>query len=339
MSSIDFSEALDCLRKAQSVLISCHVRPDGDSLGSAAGMAQMLTGQGKSAEIILPSELPDRYAFLFEQKQPRVIQDDWRRGGLAGFDTVVIVDTSVRVQLEPQYEFLKSCNLPVLIIDHHLESENIGTVELLDSSASAIGLMVAELAEAWPVELSAAAAKALFTAIASDTGWFRFPNADSRTYRQAWRLLQAGVRPTEVYSSLYMQASVAKVRLMGRALDSLELFCEGRLACMSLLKEDFRQTQAVHAETEGLINESLRIGSVIAAVMLTEDENGSIRVNFRSKRQINVARIAEGFGGGGHKLAAGAQLAGGITEAKEKIVSAIREEFSRQAKSADDSDT
>ncbi|MCK4851379.1 MAG: bifunctional oligoribonuclease/PAP phosphatase NrnA, partial [Phycisphaerae bacterium] len=302
MSSIDFSEALDCLKKAQSVLISCHVRPDGDSLGSAAGMAQMLAGQGKSAEIILPSELPDRYAFLFEQEQPRVIEDDWRRAQLAGFDTVVIVDTSVRAQLEPQFEFLKSCNLPVLVIDHHLESENIGTVELLDRSASAVGLMVAELAEAWPVELSAAAAKALFTAIASDTGWFRFPNADSRTYHQAWRLLQAGVRPTEVYSSLYMRASVAKVRLMGRALDSLELFCEGRLACMSLLKEDFRQTQAVHAETEGLINESLRIGSVIAAVMLTEDENGSIRVNFRSKRQINVARIAERFGGGGHKL-------------------------------------
>lgn len=336
MSSIDFSEALDCLKKAQSVLISCHVRPDGDSLGSAAGMAQMLGSQGISAEIILPSELPDRYAFLFEQERPRVVTDDWRRAQLRGFDTVVIVDTSVRAQLEPQYDFLKSCNLPVLVIDHHLESENIGTVELLDRSASAVGLMVAELAEAWSVELNASAAKALFTAIASDTGWFRFPNADSRTYRQAWQLLQTGVRPTEVYRSLYMRDSVGKIRLLGRALGSLELLCEGRLACMSLLKEDFRQAQAVRAETEGLINESLRIGSVIAAVMLTEDENGSIRVNLRSKRQINVARIAERFGGGGHELAAGAQLSGSMAQAKEKIVSAIREEFSRWAKPDDE---
>ncbi len=335
MSNIDFSEALDCLKKSQSVLISCHVRPDGDSLGSASGMGQILRSQGKSAEIILPSELPARYAFLFEQEQPRVIEDDWRGAQLAGFDTVVIVDTSVRAQLEPQFEFLKGCNLPVLVIDHHLESENIGTVELLDRSASAVGLMVAELAEAWPVELDARAAKALFTAIASDTGWFRFPNADSRTYQQAWRLLEAGVRPTEVYRSLYMQASAGKLRLLGRALGSLELFCEGRLACMSLLKKDFRQTQAVRADTEGLINESLRIGSVVAAVMLTEDEDGSIRANFRSKRQINVARIAERFGGGGHKLAAGAQLAGSIGQAKENVVSAICEEFSRSAQAAD----
>ena len=99
---------------------------------------------------------------------------------------------------------------------------------------------------------------------------------------------------------------------------------------MSLLRENFRQSKAVQAETEGLINQSLQIGSVIAAVMLTESQNGSIRVNFRSKRIINVAQIAEGFGGGGHKLAAGAELPGSIEQAKEKIVWAIREEFSRR---------
>ncbi len=327
MSSIDFSQALDCLKKAQSVLITCHVRPDGDSLGSAAGLARMLASLGKSAQIILPSDLPARYVFLFERDRPRVIKDDWQQVSLAGFDTVVIVDTSVQAQLEPQYEFLKNCSLPVLVIDHHLESENIGTVELLDPSASAVGLMIAELFEAWPVELDADSAKALFTAIATDTGWFRFPNADFRSYHQASRLLQAGAQPSELYEILYMQSSQGKMRLTGKALDSLELFCDGRLACMSLLREDFRQSQAEQADSEDLINESLRIGSVIAAVMLTETENGSIRVSLRSKGQINVARIAERFGGGGHKLAAGAQLAPGIAQAKEKIVSAIGEEF------------
>ena len=137
MSSIDFSQALDCLNKAKSVLISCHVRPDGDSLGSALGLAHILRSQGKSAEIILPSELPSRYSFLFEHEQPQVVPGDWRQAKLGNFDTVVIVDTSVRAQLGPQYEFLKSCNLAVLVIDHHLESEDIGTVELLDPTASA----------------------------------------------------------------------------------------------------------------------------------------------------------------------------------------------------------
>ncbi len=239
MSSIDFSQALDCLKNAQSILITCHVRPDGDALGSAVGLARMLTSLGKSAQIILPSDLPARYVFLFDRERPKVIKEDWRQANLAGFDTVVVLDTSVEAQLEPQYEFIKTCNLPVLVIDHHLESENIGTVELLDPSASAVGLMIAELFEAWPVELDADSAKALFTAIATDTGWFRFPNADFRSYRQASHLLQAGARPTEVYRSLYMQSSEGKVRLLGRALDSLELFCDGRLACMTLLKKDF----------------------------------------------------------------------------------------------------
>ena len=327
MSSIDYSQALACLKKAQSVLLTCHIRPDGDSLGSAVGLARMLNILGKSAQIILPSELPARYVFLFDGERPRVIKEDWRQASLAGFDTVVILDTSVEAQLEPQYEFLKGCNFPVLVIDHHLESENIGTIELLDPSAGAVGLMVAELFEAWPVELDVDSAKALFTAIATDTGWFRFSNADSRSYGQASRLLQAGARPSELYERLYMQVSPGKMRLVGKALDSLELFCEGRLACMSLLREDFRQSQAEQADSEDLINESMRIGSVIAAVMLTETENGTIRVSLRSKGQIDVARIAQRFGGGGHKLASGIQLAQGMAQAKEAIVSAISEAF------------
>ena len=327
MSKLDFSQALDCLKKAQSILITCHVRPDGDSLGSAVGLADILKSVGKSVEIIVTDEIPQRYTFLFEQDKARVIADDWTKADLTGFDTVVIVDTSVKAQLIPQFDFLNSCHLPILVIDHHLESENIGTIELLDSSACAVGLLIAELARAWPVELNCATAKALFTSIASDTGWFRFPNADLRTYREVAELVQAGVRPTEIYTKLYLQASPARLKLQARALSSLELFCDERLACMSLTQEDFSQTQAKPADTEGLINESLQIGSVTAAIMLTEQLNGSVRVNLRSKGEINVAQIAERFGGGGHKLAAGVQFAGTLAQARKELISAISQEM------------
>ena len=106
MSSIDFSKALHLLDKAGSILITCHTRPDGDALGSASALAQILRSKGKSAEIILPSQLPSRYAFLFQPQAPRVIQDDWLKAAIDGFDTAVVLDTSVQAQLVPQFDFL-----------------------------------------------------------------------------------------------------------------------------------------------------------------------------------------------------------------------------------------
>lgn len=328
MSNIDFSKALDCLDKASSILITCHTRPDGDALGSAAALAQILRAKGKSAEIILPSDLPSRYAFLFAQP-PRVIQDDWRQAAPTGFDTAVVLDTSVRAQLIPQYDFLCSDGLPVLVIDHHLSNEPFGTVNIIDPTASSVGLLVAELAQAWSVDLTLPAAEALFTAIATDTGWFKFPNADLRTFRQACQLIQAGVQPAKIHKTLYMQANPGRIRLLARALSTLELFCDGRLACMSLQQDDFVQAAAEPSDTEDFVNEPLRIESVEAAVMLTEmPQNGSVRISLRSKRQIDVAQLAKRFGGGGHSRAAGAQMLGPLSRAKQEIVSALTEELS-----------
>ena len=331
MSQIDFSKALDFLNAASSVLITCHTRCDGDSLGSAVALAQILRAKGKSAEIILPSPLPSRYAFLFTDNSPRIIQEDWRSAGLAGFDSAVVLDTSVRAQLVPQYDFLCADGLPVLVIDHHLSHEAFGTVNIIDPTASSAGLLVGELARAWSVDLTPATAEALFTAIATDTGWFKFPNADLRTYRQACQLIRAGVQPAKIHKTLYMQANPGRVRLLARALSTLELFCDGRLACMSLQQDDFVQAAAEPSDTEDFVNEPLRIESVEAAVMLTEmPEKGSVRISLRSKRQIDVAQLAKRFGGGGHSRAAGAQLVGPLSRARQEIISALTEELSRQ---------
>ena len=329
MSNIDFSKALDCLANAGSIVITCHTRPDGDALGSAVALAQILQDKGKSVEIILSSALPSRYAFLFSRQPPRVIQDTWPRTLLKEFDTAVVLDTSVRAQLAPQFDFLRSGELRVLVIDHHLSNEPLGAVSIIDPSASSVGLLLAELAQVWSVGLKSSVAEALFVALATDTGWFRFPNADLRTYRQAWQLMQAGVQPAKLYEALYMRESPGRVRLAARALATLELFCNGRLACMALLQEDFKQTQAEPSDSEDLVNEPLRIGSVEVAVMLIEDQPGLVRLSLRSKRQINVARIAEHFGGGGHSQAAGAQFAGPVSRVKQEIVSVLTQELSR----------
>ena len=328
MSKIDFSKALDCLAEARSIVITCHTRCDGDSLGSAAGLAQILEAKGKSSEIILPSPFPSRYAFLFSEDPPRVIQDDWREASLEAFDTAVVLDASVRAQLRPQFDFLISAEMQLLVIDHHLTHERIGTANIIDPTASSVGLLIAELAQAWSVDIEPRTADSLFTAMASDTGWFRFPSTDSRTYQQAWQLTQAGAKPAGVYENLHMRANPGRIMLLARALGSLELLCGGRLAYMSLLPQDFQQAQAQPSDTEDLVNEPLRIGSVEVAVMLIEDQPGSVRLSLRSKRQVDVARIAEGFGGGGHSRAAGFQFAGSVSQGKQQIISALSEELS-----------
>ena len=328
MSKIDFSPALQLLQKSKSVLLTTHLKPDGDALGSAAGLALILGSKGKSTQIVLPSPLPAEYAFLFGCEPPRVICDDWCRHSLQEFDTVVILDTSVESQLQPQFQFLRACPMQILVIDHHLTTGSISTVQIIDPTASAVGLLVAELAHAWQISLGPPAAQALFTAIATDTGWFRFPNTDARTFRQAASLLQAGAELDRIYQTLYMKRSPAKLKLLGRTIDSLQLLCRERLACMTLRQTDFQQTHATLADTEDLINEPLRIGSVIAAVLFVEQQDGSTRLSLRSKGPLDVAQIARQFGGGGHKLAAGAQLPTPLEQTRQTVLPALERQIS-----------
>lgn len=329
MSNIDFTPAIDCLSSASSIAITCHVRPDGDALGSAVGLSRLLRGQGKNTRIILPSILPGRYAFMFDQP-PQVIEEDWQQALLPEFDVIVVLDTAVQSQLSAQFDFLRSCNSQILVIDHHLPGaqQDLGTVRLIDPTASSVGLLVTELAQTWSGSIDEPTAEALFVALATDTGWFRLPNADARTYNVAAWLTQAGASPSKLYEVLYLREPPGKLRLTGRALNSLELLQDDRLACTVLLLEDFSQAQAEPADTEDLVNEPLRISSVVVSMMLTEQPDGT-RISLRSKRQIDVAAVAAQFGGGGHKLAAGARLPFPPAQAKQQLFTTLAREFAR----------
>ncbi len=327
MSNIDFTPVIDCLSSASSIAITCHVRPDGDALGSAVGLSGFLQRQGKNTRIILPSPLPNRYAFLFDQP-PQIIEEDWRQAHLPDFDVFVVLDTAAKSQLAAQFDFLRSSKSQILIIDHHLptSSQDLGAIRLIDSTASSVGLLVTELAQTFSGNIDKTTAEALFTALATDTGWFRLPNVDARTYAVAAQLAHAGASPSKLYQALYLREPPGKLRLTARALNSLELLHNDRLACLTLLLADFRQAQAQAADTEDLVNEPLRISSVLISVMLTELPEGT-RISLRSKRQIDVAAVAAQFGGGGHKLAAGASLPLPPAQAKQQLLAALTREF------------
>ncbi len=320
----DYSKAIELIGKSSSVLITTHAKPDGDACGSVVAMCDILAGLGKSVQPLMLTDVPDWYTFLFEQKVPVLGEDvsfeQLQQGQFGTFDLILIVDTNSCSQLGQFASYLQQqSNTPVLIIDHHATADGLGTVEVADSSAAAAGLVLHDLLKYGGWELTERIAEALFIAIATDTGWFQFSNADARVYRACSELIEAGANPTEIYDKLFNTFSGRRFKLMVTMLNTLELHFHGRYATQHITKQDFERIGADYSDSENLINECHRIESVKASALFIELKDGRIRCSLRSRGALNVSEIAQKFGGGGHKRAAGTFLPGPLENAKGLI--------------------
>jgi len=324
-----YRQVIDALSGCKRVLITTHVRPDGDALGSCAAMAMGLRQVGVESEVLLLSHLPRKYGFIFEENKITYqdVEKGWpERYPLERFDALLVVDTGTWSQLPGLKERLEGWVGKKVVIDHHLTQEDWADVKLVVKEAAASGEVVAELLDEWEIKVDGGIATALYVALVSDTGWFQFANTRPYTLRLAATLMESGVETDRIYQTMYQNESVKRVALATRAQESLELQAGGRLAVMTLTRADFEQTDAGVADTENLINIPLQIGSVEVSIMIVEGrEAGPIRINLRSKGQVDVARFAEGFGGGGHARAAGLKLEMRLEEAKERVVAAMGE--------------
>jgi phosphoesterase RecJ-like protein len=244
---------------------------------------------------------------------------------VAESDAVVIVDTCAYAQLEAVADWLPHAPR-TLVIDHHPTRDPVATrpgdLRLLDESAGAVCVMLLELFRALGVRPDAPTATALLVGVATDTGWFRFPNTDARVLRAAARLVAAGAPLSPVYRYIYEQDSPARLRLAGRMLANLELRAGGRLAVLRLRRSDFAAVGADGTVTEDLVNEAGRLGGTEATVMFTEEPDGRVRVNLRSRLHLDVATLAQQFGGGGHARAAGARVTGAWEEVEARVLAA-----------------
>jgi len=320
----EFRSVTSWLEECHPPLLVSHQRPDGDSLGALTAMAAALRGCGKEPLAVLYAPLPAPYAFLSdatEWRQWSAVRDTLA----ARCDALVIVDTCALAQLEPIGDFLPDAPR-TLVIDHHATRDAIGLrpgdLRCFDETASAVCLIIAEWARSAGIELDQAATSALFVGIATDTGWFRFTNTDARTLRVAAELLDGGADASALYRALYLQDPPEKVHLVARALAGLTLEAGGRLAVMRLRRADFEATGADGSMTENLINEAARLGSTEATLLFTEDPDGVVRVNFRSKQRLDVAELARRFGGGGHARAAGARVRGRWDDVVPQVLAA-----------------
>jgi phosphoesterase RecJ-like protein len=301
-----------------------HLRPDADGLGSQLALADALIGMGKRPRVVIPSNLPPRYAFLntpaipIEQFTPATA-DRFRDA-----DAVLVMDTGTWNQIGEFGDFLKTLTVPKAVIDHHRTQDDLGAERFVDVSAEATGRLTYELIRALGVPISRRAAHHLFMALALDTGWFRHPNTTAATFTLASELVALGADPPPLYEQLFEAAPVARLKLIGRALDRLQTRANGKVAFVEVYLSDYAAIGAVPGDTEDLINYPRSVDGVEVALIFIEQPEGGTKVSFRSRR-LDVSRLAERFGGGGHKLAAGARADGDLPTVRDQVLRAAEQ--------------
>jgi len=305
-------------------VLSSHVRPDADAIGSELGLAAILKSLGKEVRIVNPSAIPPTLDFLDPNRQILKIGEGIRPEALLETDVHIVVDTSSWSQLQEVGQMMRRSSARRVVIDHHASSDDLGALEFKDIEAEATGALILEMADALDLPIPREVAGPLFCAIATDTGWFRFSSVRESTLRAAARLIDLGARPDVLYRQLYEQFSLGRIRLAGCVLSRVTLDCDGKLAYTWVESADFDRCGARPVDTEDLVNECLKIAGTQCAFIAVEQLNKSVKISFRSRAGVDVAALAEQFGGGGHKQASGATLTGSLPEARERVLFALR---------------
>ncbi len=321
---IDWARLVALVTAHQRFVITSHVRPDGDALGSELGLCGILESLGKQASIINADATPPRLHFLDPTRKIQVLGADQTTRELDSADCVVVVDTGSWIQLGAMADVLRRSAAKKIVIDHHLSADDLGAEVFKDPRAEASGRLVFELSRQLAVPLTTEIAYWLLAAVATDTGWFRFSSTTDETLCCAAALVAAGARPEILYAQLYEQDSLARTRLMGRALSRTETELDGRLVYTSVRADDFDATGALRSDTEDVINMTLMVRGTEAAMILVEQPDGRCKLSLRSRGALDCSRLAEQFGGGGHRAAAGATLDGPLESARQRVLDALR---------------
>jgi len=316
------SQVVELIEKKQKFGITTHIKPDGDGVGSSLGLCWLLQSLGKSAEVLVHGDIPVAYRSLPGADQIRDVDSID-----AKYDAVFVIECS---DLErPGIHGLN--NEFTVNIDHHATSEHFGTINWIDSTASAVGEMIYNLCKAIGGKITPEIAECVYMALVTDTGSFHFSNTTDRTLKVASELVKAGVKPAEVSEAVYNNYPWSRIELMRQVLDTVKRDESGQVASLRQTLKMREVAGAVDGDNNGFVNIPLSAREVLAVVYMREVGNDQYRVSLRSKGDINVARVAEKYGGGGHRNAAGLRIEGSWDEKERELVAAVREAVARSS--------
>jgi bifunctional oligoribonuclease and PAP phosphatase NrnA len=302
-------------------LLTTHINPDGDGLGSEVAMALWLRALGRSVRVLNDSPVPAAFVFLTHEQPIDVFEPELAEQRFDEADALIVLDTSNRQRIGRLSALLDRHAIPIAVVDHHVShAHGFGQVNVIEPSASSTGELVYDLLNDVGGEISRPMAEALYIALMTDTGSFRYSNTDSHAHRMAADLLGHGLDPQKLHAQVHSHASAARLRFFGEVMSVLDLLEDGRLVVLEASPEQFQKHGLVGADTEGLVDMPRTIGGVDAVVLFSEVEPGKVKVSLRSTGRIAIDQVASRLGGGGHPHAAGVLLRGSRADARARIL-------------------
>lgn len=310
------SQVVELIENKHFFGITTHRRPDGDGIGSSLGLWWLLKSLGKEAEIIVCDPVPSSCIRLPGADKVRRVSEIDR-----DYDAVFVIECS-DVDRPGIHNLDKQF---VVNIDHHSSSQLFGNINWIDSTASAVGEMIYNLCKAIGGRVTREIAECVYTALLTDTGSFHYSNTTERTFKVASELIRAGVKPAKLAESVFSSYPWSRIMLLGQVMSSVRRDSTGKVAALRQSQQMLDYARATEEDAEGFVNIPLSAEDVEAVVMLKELSPGVLRVSLRSKGDVNVARIAEKFGGGGHRNAAGCTLEGSWDDVEDNLVELLSE--------------
>jgi bifunctional oligoribonuclease and PAP phosphatase NrnA len=310
------SQVVELIENKQIFGITTHVRPDGDGVASSLGLCWLLQSLGKDAEVIIRDTIPISYQQLPGAEYIRQTSEVDKN-----YDAVFVIECSDMAR--PGLKHLE--NHFTVNIDHHATSEHFGTINWIDSTASAVGEMIYNLCKAIGGRVTKEIADCVYMALVADTGSFHYPNTTERTLKVASELVKVGVKPAQISEAVYNSYPWSRIELMRQVLGTVKRSENGKVAWMRHSIEMTETSDASEGDNSGFVNIPLMAKEVEAVVYMREVQPNAYRVSLRSKGDINVAKICEKFGGGGHKNAAGCKVIGNWDERESELVSALND--------------
>ena len=292
---IPWPRFVEIVRRCRRFVLTTHIRPDGDALGSELAMAGILEALGKDVLLCNAFAVPPNLRFLDPGHKAKQLGVEVPAEQLADCEVLIVLDTTAWAQLGEMGDVIKKTKAVKLVFDHHVSGDDLGAELFKDTDAEATGRLVLEAADQLGVKLTPEIARAAFVALTTDTGWFRFSSTTAETLRLAGRLVEAGASPDQLYKQLYENDTHARLQLIGRALGHTQTELGGRLIHSWLGQSDFAATGALPSDSEDIINMMLSVGGTDAAVILVEQASGGFKISLRSRCQVDCSRVAELF--------------------------------------------
>jgi phosphoesterase RecJ-like protein len=328
-----WQQVINLINSRHSFVITAHVNPDCDALGSELALAEHLTALGKQVAIINSDQTPPAFRFLDPKKIIRRYSPKRHNPQITQAEVIVVLDASGGwSRLGAIGDILEKTNAFKLCIDHHPDATEFVDLAVVDTTAAATSELIFELIEAMGGKPSTNMAQALYAAIVTDSGSFRFPNTSPTTHRITARLLEAGADPSHIYTEIYEQNSLGAVRLRGHVMDSIQLTAGGQIAYYGLAKKNLKDYGVKPLELDGFASLGQEIAGVKVTVYCLEASQGKVKVSLRSDGSVAINQIAQIYGGGGHAGAAGALVSGQLNNVLSEVLDRVRQLLAEDGK-------